>query len=144
VEKVITSAPLPEPRSTQQVMHLLLNPGQITAPLTSGWVHTAGWATLQIGSAADIINGVTYNANLTMTGAGNATTSTLDNPSFSIWTGGTTPTDTGGSGFHKYNQVRGPSGAGESNPVNDALTSGGVLTGSNGWIAYANAGFVVT
>jgi hypothetical protein len=71
-----------------------------------------------------------------MTGAGNATTSTLDNPSFSIWTGGTTPTDTGGSGFHKYNQVRGPSGAGESNPVNDALTSGGVLTGSNGWVAY--------
>jgi hypothetical protein len=112
-----------------------------------GWVHTAGWATLQIGSAADIINGLTYNVKLTMTGAGNtsgkATTSTLDNPAFSIWTGGTTPTDTAGSGFHNYNQVRGPSGIGELNPVNDALTSGGVLTGSNGWIGYANAGFVV-
>lgn len=112
-----------------------------------GWVHSSGWATLQIGSAADITNGITYNVKLTMTGAGtsgNATTSTLDNPAFSIWTGGTTATDTSGSGFHNYSQVRGPSGAGEAQTTNNALTSGGVLAGSNGWIGYANAGFVVT
>lgn len=112
-----------------------------------GWVHTGGWATLQVGSAADISNGVTYNVKLTMTGAGNAsgaTTSTLDNPAFSVWTGGAGATTTGGSGFHAFNQVRGPSGVGESKTTNDALTSGGVLAGSNGWIGYANAGFVVS
>jgi len=113
-----------------------------------GWVHSAGWATLQVGSAADISNGVTYNVNLTMTGAGdisgNANSNTLDNPAFSIWTGGANPTTTDGSGFHAFNQVRGPSGAGETKSTNDALTSGGVLSGSNGWIGYANAGFVVS
>lgn len=112
-----------------------------------GWTHSSGWATLQIGSAADISNGVVYDVKLTMTGAGtngNATTSTLDNPAFSVWTGGSQATTTGGEGFHAYNQVRGPSGTGEAKITNNALTSGGVLAGSNGWIGYANAGFLVT
>ncbi|MGZ8250259.1 hypothetical protein [Methylomagnum sp.] len=111
-----------------------------------GWVHTAGFATLQVGSASDIANGVTYNVVLTMTGegsAGLATASTLDNPAFTVWTGGANPTSTGGGGFHKFNQLRGPSGPGESLTTNDALTSGGVLAGSNGWVGYANSGFVV-
>jgi hypothetical protein len=113
-----------------------------------GWVHTAGWATLQIGSASDIANGVRYNVTLTMTGegaGGQATADTLDNPAFSLWTGGSQPVTTDGGGFHRYNQVRGPSGPGETSPTNDELAnSGGVLAGSDGWVGYANAGFVVT
>lgn len=111
-----------------------------------GWVHTAAFATLQVGSATDIANGVTYNVTLAMAGegtAGLATADTLDNPAFTLWTGGTNPTSAGGGGFHRFNQLRGPSGPGESKTTNDALTSGGVLAGSDGWVGYANSGFVV-
>ncbi|MBS3964618.1 MAG: hypothetical protein KGZ80_09020 [Methylomonas sp.] len=104
-----------------------------------GWVHTAAWATLRIGSASDIANGVTYDVILTIRGrgnaSGNATTSTLDNPAFSLWTGGTNATTTNGHGFHQFNQVRGADSA-----TNAALTTGGVLNSAQGWIGYANAG----
>lgn len=113
-----------------------------------GWVHTAGFATLQIGSASDIASGITYNVKLTMTGAGNtnglADSNTLDNPAFSVWTGGSNPVSYSAHGFHAFNQVHGPSGTGESLTTNDTLISGGVLAGSDGWVGYANAGFVVT
>lgn len=108
-----------------------------------GWVHTAAWATLQVGSASDITNGVTYDVVLTMRGLGdangNATANTLDNPAFSIWTGGSNSTSTGGSGFHEFNQVRGPDIA-----TNSALTTGGVINSALGWVGYANAGNTFT
>ncbi|MGY6276102.1 hypothetical protein [Methylomonas sp. MgM2] len=117
------------------------------ATVNLGWVHSTAWATLQIGSAADILNGTTYDVTLTMTGAGNnglADVNTLDNPAFSVWTGGTNPVTTGGGGFHEFNQLRGPSGPGEAKITNNALTTGGVIAGSDGWVGYANAGFVIT
>lgn len=108
-----------------------------------GWVHTAAWATLQVGSASDIANGVTYDIVLTMRGLGdangNATTGTLDNPAFSIWTGGTNPTTTGGHGFHEFNQVRGPDVV-----TNSELVTGGVINSAEGWIGYANSGNTFT
>lgn len=116
--------------------------------LNLGWVHTAAFVTLQIGSASDISNGVTYNVSLSMSGTGdsngNATTNTLDNPAFSVWTGGTSPVTAGGYHFHEFNQLRGPAGPGEFKTTNNNLTNGGVLAGTDGWVGYANAGFVVT
>lgn len=112
-----------------------------------GWVHSVAFATLQVGSASDIINNTTYNVTLTMTGAGTngvATSNTLDNPAFTVWTGGTSPVNIGAHGFHEFNQLRGPAGPGETKTTNNTLTSGGVIAGSDGWVGYANAGFVVT
>jgi hypothetical protein len=106
-----------------------------------GWSHTgASYTRLQVGSAADIAAGTLYNVSLKMTATGDTTTG-LDNPAFVVWTSGTTDVNMGGSGVHAFAQLRGPNDGSVSD--NDNLTSGNILSGHDGWVGYANSGFVV-
>jgi hypothetical protein len=106
-----------------------------------GWSHTgASYAVLQVGSAANIAAGILYDVSLKMTATGTASTA-LDNPAFSIWTSGTTPVNINGSGVHAFSQVRGPNAGSVSD--NDNFTSGNIINSQDGWVGYANSGFVV-
>ncbi|MBS1211734.1 MAG: hypothetical protein H6R26_350 [Proteobacteria bacterium] len=102
-----------------------------------GWVHTPGWWTLQVGTAADISAGNTFDVKLRIT-PNNSTTNPMFNPGFSVWTNGTNPV-ADASGFHTWNQVRGPND--NSITTNDPLGGvGNIVDGHNGWIGTANAG----
>ncbi|MCD2452529.1 VPLPA-CTERM sorting domain-containing protein [Methylicorpusculum oleiharenae] len=117
-----------------------------------GWVHTARFLTLTVGSAQDITDGKTYDVQLQMTGRGNLGVSgsvAIDNPSFAIWTAGANSIDTGsvvGIG-HAWNPTRGPNEVAldsTGNPAtvltNEVIRAAGVLDGHDGWIGYVNSG----
>ena len=98
-----------------------------------GWVHSVGWYNIQIGSAADITAGNTFDVEFNLVGSG--TTQPLNTGGFSIWTSGTAATVDGG-GFHEFNQVRGPNDGSIS--TNDSI--GNVVDGHDGWVGYAQNG----
>lgn len=101
-----------------------------------GWVHTgSAFAKLQVGSASDISNGVSYDMTFKISAIGTTATG-MDNPSFSIWTSGANDFDLTATsiGLHTYSQVRGPSQGGVSD--NAALASIGITD----FIGYANSG----
>lgn len=114
-----------------------------------GWTHTPGWWNVQVGTVADITAGNTLNVQVKI--APNNTTATpMLNPGFSMWTSGTNPI-VNGSGFHEWNQVRGPNdtydfdnpGTPLATPVstNNGLGSpGNIVNGHDGWIGTANGG----
>ena len=120
-----------------------------------GWVHTSRYFTLQIGSAADISNGVTYDVALNMIGRGTlnlntaATANAINNPAFVVWTAGTGAINTAavsGSG-HGWNPTRGISEQaldvnGNTSTVltNTMMGAAGVLSGHAGWVGYVNSG----
>ncbi|OAI19164.1 hypothetical protein ACQE3E_07225 [Methylomonas sp. MED-D] len=104
-----------------------------------GWVHTADWFTIQVGSASDIAAGNRLNVEFKLTAG---FTDPLSYGGFSIWTSGSNPI-VNGSGFHKYNQVRGPNDGGVH--TNDKLASpGNIISGHNGWVGYAQNGLTFT
>jgi hypothetical protein len=105
-----------------------------------GWVHTANWLNVQVGSASDITNGTTYDVQFQLSPRGS--TAPMTAGGFTIWTSGTTPV-VDGSGFHEYNQVRGPNDGGVH--TNDALGSAGnIVNGHDGWVGYAQNGLSFT
>ncbi|MEQ1620768.1 MAG: hypothetical protein HOO93_07780 [Methyloglobulus sp.] len=101
-----------------------------------GWVHTADWFKLQVGSAADITAGNTLNVEFKLAGSG---AKPLNTGGFTLWTSGTAATVAGG-GFHEYNQVRGPNDGGITTNNN----IGNVVSGHNGWVGYAQNGLSFT
>lgn len=127
-----------------------------------GWTHTAKFYTFQIGSLADITAETRYDVDVQVLGTGSKP---LSAPGFSIWTSGANPTVqpfSSGSGYgHHWSQVRGPSDGGfGGNPCNidcdlgsngwmatwgpsagDTSNPGNILTGHDGWVGYANAGY---
>lgn len=107
------------------------------ADVNFGWVHTAAWFKLQVGSSADITAGNTFNVEFKLTGRG--ATQPLNAGGFSLWTSGTVATVEGG-GFHEYNQVRGPNDDGKT--TNNKI--GNVVNGHNGWVGYAQNGLSFT
>jgi len=107
------------------------------AGVNFGWVHTADWFKLQVGSAADITAGNTFNIEFKLAGRG--TSQPLNTGGFTLWTSGTAATVEGG-GFHEYNQVRGPNDNGIT--TNDLI--GNVVSGHNGWVGYAQNGLSFT
>lgn len=85
-----------------------------TASSGFGWVHTGtSYTKLQVGSAADINNGVTYDMSFKTTAQGIAGSTALDNPAFTIWTSGTSDFNLGASNFglHTYDPIKGPTGS---------------------------------
>lgn len=107
-----------------------------------GWVHTGDWFKLQVGSAADIAAGNTYDVQLSLTSRG--ATQPLNAGGFSIWTSGTSPV-VDGSGFHEYNQVRGPNDGGKTTSNNLGVEGGGnIIDGHDGWVGYAQNGLSFT
>jgi hypothetical protein len=105
-----------------------------------GWVHTADWYKIQVGSAADISAGNTLNVAFKLTERG--TTQPMTAGGFSIWTSGSNPV-IDGTGFHEYNQVRGPNDGGIT--TNNKLGSpGNIINGHNGWVGYAQNGLTFT
>ena len=106
-----------------------------------GWVHTgSSLAKLQVGTDADIANGVTYDVGFKMTATGIPGISSMDNPGFSIWTSGASDfevTNVSKIGWHLYNQVVGP---GLETSWNYALTQLGVTD----FIGYINSGATFT
>ncbi|MDO8844310.1 MAG: hypothetical protein Q7U98_12045 [Methylicorpusculum sp.] len=122
------------------------------AAQNQGWVHTARFLTLTIGSAQDIIDGKTYDVQMQMTGRGNlgvSGTVAIDNPAFAIWTAGANSIDTGsvvGIG-HAWNPTRGPNEVALDSTgnlatvfTNGVIGGAGVLDGHEGWIGYVNSG----
>lgn len=107
------------------------------ADINFGWVHTADWFKIQVGSANDITVGNTFNVQFQLTPRG--TTQPMSTGGFSIWTSGTSPTVNGG-GFHEYNQVRGPNDG--NSHTNDNI--GNVVSGHDGWVGYAQNGLTFT
>lgn len=107
-----------------------------------GWVHTADWFKIQIGSNADITAGTTYDVNFDLAERG--TTSPMITGGFSIWTSGSTAY-VDGFGFHQYNQVMGKndttSNAGTSTANNNI---GNIIDGHDGWVGYAQNGVTFT
>lgn len=119
-----------------------------------GWVHTAKFLRLTVGSAADIANGATYDVQLKMTGRGNLAASgaapvAINNPSFAVWSAGSNAINTAavsGQG-HGWNPSR---GYGEStvdvngNPTtsltNYFFVAAGIAQGHDGWVGYVNSG----
>lgn len=120
-----------------------------------GWVHTSRYFTLQVGSAADIANGTTYNVELNMVGRGNlnlhttASANAINNPAFAVWTAGAGTINTGavsGQG-HGWNPTRGigeqaldANGNTSTVLTNTMIGAAGILNGHAGWIGYANSG----
>lgn len=106
-----------------------------------GWVHTgSSFAKLQVGSATDMANGVTYDVGFKMTATGISGTSAMDNPAFSIWTSGLSDFDVttvSDIDLHLYNQVVGP---GSEASTNYQLT----LLGITDFIGYVNSGATFT
>ena len=99
-------------------------------------MHTADWFRVQVGSASEISSGATYNVQFQLSPRG--TTQPMTAGGFSIWTSGTAPL-VDGSGFHEYNQVRGPNDGGVT--TNNALASpGNIVGGHDGWVGYAQNG----
>ena len=112
------------------------------AGVNFGWTHSADWYQLQVGSAADIAAGNTYNVQLSLTGTG--TSQPLNTGGFSIWTSGSTPM-VDGTGGHEYNQVRGPhDGAGTTNDFMGADGGGNIVNGHDGWVGYSQNGLSFT
>ena len=125
-----------------------------------GWTHTAAFRVLQVGTSADIANGVRFDVTVDLKQNGGATP--MNNPAFSLWTSGNTALVAGaanGNGYgHTWSQVRGPSDGGVAeNPCGNGGdcslgsngwlgTSGGgnIISGHDGWIGYANAGYSFT
>lgn len=100
-----------------------------------GWVHTADWLNIQIGSASDIAAGNRLDVEFKLSGGA---TDPLNTGGFTIWTSGTNPV-VEGSGFHEYNQVRGPNDGGVA--TNNSLASvGNIISGHDGWVGYAQNG----
>jgi hypothetical protein len=107
-----------------------------------GWVHTADWLRVQVGSASDITSGSTYDVQFQLSPRGS--TGPMTAGGFSIWTSGTAPL-IDGSGFHEYNQVRGPSDGGITTNNNLGTAGGGnIVNGRNGWVGYAQNGLSFT
>lgn len=106
------------------------------AGINSGWTHAANFHYFQVGSAGDISTGNRFDVSISLQGInfGLNTINPMIHPGFSVWTSGTTPT-TNPHGGHEFNQVRGPVGG------NAWMTSGNILSGQEGWIGYANAGY---
>lgn len=128
--------------------------GTVTESHNQGWVHTAKFLRLTIGSAADIASGATYNVQLKMTGRGNLTASgaapvAINNPSFAVWSAGSNTINTAavsGQG-HGWNPSRGYGEAAvdvNGNPTtsltNQFFVSAGITTGHDGWVGYVNSG----
>lgn len=104
-----------------------------------GWVHTADWFKIQIGSASDITAGNRLNVEFKLTGG---TTNPLNTGGFTVWTSGSNPI-VNGSGFHEYNQVRGPNDGGIT--TNNKLAApGNIISGHDGWVGYAQNGLSFT
>jgi hypothetical protein len=102
-----------------------------------GWVHTGDWFNLQVGSAADITAGNTMNVELKLIGSGAAP---MNAGGFAVWTSGTDAV-VDGTGFHEYNQVRGPNDGGITTNNNlGAVGGGNIIDGHNGWVGYAQNG----
>ena len=128
--------------------------GTVTASHNQGWVHTAKFLRLTIGSAADIANGATYDVQLKMTGRGNLNAGTpgpaaINNPSFAVWSAGANTINTGaatGVG-HGWNPSRGygESAVDVNGGVTTSLTNyffvaAGITSGHDGWVGYVNSG----
>lgn len=105
----------------------------IQAKSNMGWVHTADWFKLQVGTQADITAGNTFNVGFSLTSRG--TNQPLNTGGFSIWTSGTAVIAEGG-GFHEYNQVRGRNDDGVT--TNNDI--GNIVDGHDGWVGYAQNG----
>lgn len=105
-----------------------------------GWVHTADWFRIQVGSASDIAGGATFDVKFDLSPRGS--TQPMTAGGFSIWTSGTAPL-IDGTGFHAYNQVRGPNDGGIT--TNNKLGSpGNIVQGHDGWVGYAQNGLSFT
>lgn len=120
-----------------------------------GWIHTASFMTLTVGSEQDITNGRTYDVQLTMRGRGELTNkgaAAIDNPAFALWTAGAGKLSPANAAFqHGWNPTRGPNEEAinvDNQPdkltVNESLHKVGVLNGHVGWIGYVNAGSTYT
>ena len=127
-----------------------------------GWTHTAKFYTFQVGSVSDISAGTRFDVNVRLQGTG---ASPLAFPGFSIWTSGATPTVqpySSNEGYgHHWSQVRGPYDGGFAgnpcsidcnmgsngwmatwgNTAGGTNAPGNILTGHDGWVGYANAGY---
>lgn len=124
--------------------------GNVNGSYNQGWVHTAKFLRLTVGSAADIASGATYDVQLKMTGRGALTPSgAINNPSFAVWSAGINTINTAavsGQG-HGWNPSRGYNEAAtdvNGNPTislsNKFFVSAGVQTGHAGWVGYVNSG----
>ncbi|MCQ8181150.1 hypothetical protein NP603_08525 [Methylomonas sp. SURF-1] len=124
-----------------------------------GWTHTAQFRIFQVGNSADLAAGTRFDVNVNLKQNGGA--SPMNYPGFSIWTSGSAPmvvgSATGGGYGHEWSQVRGPSDGGVAGHdkevgVNPSLGSNGwmksnggtLVSGHDGWIGYANAGYSFT
>ncbi len=118
-----------------------------------GFMHTTDWFRLQVGTAADIAAGTTFNVQLKAQGSAIQKPFTsvpavpLDNPSFAVWTlGAGSYTEIYIDGLsHGINPTRGPNDStgwtGDSYIYgNAAIGNSGVITGHDGWIGYVNSG----
>ena len=115
-----------------------------------GWIHTAKFLRLTVGTAADIASGATFDVQLTMTGRGPLTaTGAINNPSFAVWTAGQGSINTGdASGVgHGWNPTRGYgetatdiNGDTTTTLTNYFFVAAGVLPGHDGWVGYVNSG----
>lgn len=124
--------------------------GEYPNGYNQGWIHTAKFLRLTVGSAADIANGATYDVQLKMTGRGPLTpTGAINNPSFAVWSAGANPINTGdatGVG-HGWNPSRGfgetaidVNGDEATIYTNYFFVVAGITTGHDGWVGYVNSG----
>lgn len=116
-----------------------------------GWIHSAAFMTLTVGTEQDIASGKTYDVQLTMRGRGaldNKGAAAIDNPAFALWTSGASKLSPVNAAFqHGWNPTRGPNEdainvdrQADKLNVNESLHKVGVLDGRVGWIGYVNAG----
>ncbi len=105
-----------------------------------GWMHTTNWWQLQVGTAADIAAGTTFNVQLKAQGT---TAAPLDNPSFVVWTVGAGSYTAVNLVSHGWNPTRGPNDStgwtGNTFTGNNAIGQSGIIDGHDGWIGYVNS-----
>ncbi len=128
--------------------------GNSSGSYNQGWVHTARFLRLTVGSAAEITSGATYDVQLKMTGRGNLNAGSpgpaaINNPSFAVWSAGANTINTAaviGEG-HGWNPSRGYgesaldiNGNQTTSLTNNFFVLAGVTTGHAGWVGYVNSG----
>lgn len=131
----------------------MYNPSTTGQTKNQGWMHTAKFLTLTVGTEQDIASGKTFDVQLTISGdnsldAGGKVKNPLDNPSFAIWTAGTKAySPENAFGQHGWNPTRGPNeevvninNAKDKSNMNENFRRIGGLDGHVGWIGFVNSG----